>query len=175
MVMHPHDPDTVYIVPLESDEFRCMPEGKLRVYRTRDAGGSWEPLTRGLPQKEALETVLRDAMAADPLNPAGIYFGTRNGQLWGSSNGGASWTELRSGLPPVVCVKAAVIGEPGAMKPRARKAASPRAAKPRARKASGSRARKAGSRARKAAASRTRKAARTLVAKRGARRPAKRK
>ena len=63
MPMHPHDPDTVYIVPLESDEFRCTPEAKLRVYRTRDAGESWEPLESGLPQKDAFETVLRDAMS----------------------------------------------------------------------------------------------------------------
>jgi len=112
MVMHPHDADTVYILPLESDEFRCTPDGKLRVYRTRDAGGSWEPLTRGLPQRDALETVLRDAMTADTMNPAGVYFGTRSGQLFGSSDGGSSWTRILGGLPPVVSVEAAVVGEP---------------------------------------------------------------
>ncbi|HKQ57916.1 MAG TPA: exo-alpha-sialidase, partial [Candidatus Eisenbacteria bacterium] len=112
MVQHPHDAESVYIVPIESDEFRCTPEAKLRVYRTRNAGHSWEPLTRGLPQKDALETVLRDAMAADPMNPAGIYFGTRSGQLWGSRDGGASWGLVRTGLPPIVCVKAAVVGDP---------------------------------------------------------------
>jgi photosystem II stability/assembly factor-like uncharacterized protein len=124
MVMHPHDPDTVYIIPIESDEFRCTPEGKLRVYRTRNAGASWEPLTRGLPQKDALELVLRDAMAADSLNPAGIYFGTRSGQLWGSSDGGSSWSLIRAGLPPIVCVRAAVVGDPSRVRaPRARAAA----------------------------------------------------
>jgi len=112
MTMHPHDPETVYIVPLESDEFRCTPEGRLRVYRTRDAGGSWEPLTRGLPQKDALETVLRDAMGTDTMNPAGIYFGTRSGTVYASSDGGASWGEAIRGLPPVVSVEAAVIGMP---------------------------------------------------------------
>ena len=122
MVIHPHDPESVYIVPIESDEFRCTPDGKLRVYRTRDAGGSWEPLTRGLPQKDALENVLRDAMAADPMNPAGIYFGTRSGQLWGSRDGGASWSLIRGGLPPIVCVKAAVVGEPARARPRASRA-----------------------------------------------------
>jgi len=111
MTMHPHDPDTVYIVPLESDMFRCTPEGKLRVYRTRNGGKSWEPLSRGLPQKNALETVLRDAMNADPLNPAGIYFGTRSGKVYGSSDGGASWSEVIAGIPPVVCVRAAVVGD----------------------------------------------------------------
>ena len=106
MEMHPHDPDTVYIVPLESDMFRCTPEAKLRVYRTTDAGSSWEPLTKGLPQTGAYETVLRDALSADSFESAGIYFGTRSGKLFGSADGGSSWAEITDGLPPVVCVKA---------------------------------------------------------------------
>jgi len=110
MEVHPHDPDTVYIVPLDSDQFRCVPEAKLRVYRTRDAGASWQPLETGLPQHDAYDTVLRDALAADGHDPAGIYFGTRGGKLYGSADAGESWTEIAADLPPIVCVKAAVIG-----------------------------------------------------------------
>ena len=121
MAMHPHDPDTVYIVPLESDEFRCTPEGKLRVYRTSDGGKSWKPLTRGLPQKDALETVLRDALATDTLPKAGVYFGTRSGKLFGSADGGSSWRLIADGLPPIVCVKTATVAARG-------KAARPKAA-----------------------------------------------
>jgi len=109
MAMHPADPDTVYIVPLESDMFRCCPEGRLRVYRTRDAGGSWAPMGAGLPQDGVYETVLRDSMHADTLSPAGIYFGTRSGKVFGSADEGESWMLLRDGLPPVTCVKAAVV------------------------------------------------------------------
>ena len=112
MEMHPHDPDTVYIVPIESDGFRCVPEAKLRVYRTRNAGASWEPLGDGLPQRGAYETVLRDALAADSHESAGVYFGTRSGKLYASANDGDSWREIADGLPSVVCVKAAVIGAP---------------------------------------------------------------
>jgi len=108
--IHPRDPDTAFIVPLHSDGFRCTPDGKLRVYRTRDAGASWKPMMRGLPQKDALETVLRDAMSVDGLDPAGVYFGTRSGRLYGSPDEGTSWELLREGLPPVVCVKAAIVG-----------------------------------------------------------------
>ena len=111
MIVHPHDPDTVFIVPIESDEFRCTPEGRLRVYRTRNAGASWEALTRGLPQKGAYETILRDAMTADSLHPAGIYFGTRNGELYSSTNDGKTWKKLLDGLPPVVCVKSVIVGD----------------------------------------------------------------
>lgn len=109
MAMHPHDPDTVYIVPLESDMFRCTPEAKMRVYRTRDAGASWQPLAKGLPQQDAYETVLRDALDTDSADPAGVYFGTRSGRVYGSADDGDSWALVHEGLPPVVCVKAAVV------------------------------------------------------------------
>jgi photosystem II stability/assembly factor-like uncharacterized protein len=110
MQMHPHDPDTVYIVPLESDGFRCVPEAKLRVYRTKDGGKSWKPLAKGLPQKGAYECVLRDGMSADTHDPAGIYFGTRSGKLYASNDEGASWAAISETLPSICCVKAAVIG-----------------------------------------------------------------
>lgn len=112
VVMHPRDPNCVYVVPVESDEFRCTPEGRLRVFRTRNAGASWEPLSRGLPQKGAYETILRDAMATDSLDPAGIYFGTRSGNLYGSTDEGKTWDKILEGLPSIVCVRAALIGEP---------------------------------------------------------------
>lgn len=130
MATHPHDPDCVYIVPMESDEFRCTPEGRLRVYRTRSAGASWEPLTRGLPQQGAYETVLRDGMVTDSLDPVGIYFGTRSGKLYASRDAGQTWKEVLNGLPQIVCVAGAVVTELGGQStpsPAAkRKRASPR-------------------------------------------------
>jgi tRNA A-37 threonylcarbamoyl transferase component Bud32/photosystem II stability/assembly factor-like uncharacterized protein len=113
MLTHPRDPDCVYVLPIESDEFRCTPDGRLRVYRTRNAGSSWEPLAKGLPQKGAYETVLRDAMDSDGLEPAGIYFGTRSGDLFGSTDEGKTWKLILGGLPPIVCVRSVVIGGPG--------------------------------------------------------------
>ena len=109
MEMDPHDANTVYIIPIESDEFRCTPEAKLRVYRTKNGGDSWEPLTEGLPQEDAWETILRDNMSSDSANPTGLYFGTRSGKVFGSNNGGDSWTAIREGLPPITCVKTATV------------------------------------------------------------------
>jgi len=129
MLMHPHDADCVYILPVESDEFRCTPDGRLRVYRTRDAGGSWEALERGLPQKGAYETVLRDAFSTDSLDPAGIYFGTRSGKLYGSRDEGKGWKKILEGLPQIVCVKAVVIQMDGA--PAARPRLKPKRKSPR--------------------------------------------
>lgn len=110
VLVHPHDPDCVYVIPVESDEFRCTPDGQLRVFRTRNAGGAWEPLSRGLPQRNSYETVLRDGLAADSFDPTGIYFGTRSGRLYGSRDNGKSWELILEGLPPIVCVKAACYG-----------------------------------------------------------------
>jgi hypothetical protein len=109
IVAHPGDPDTAYIIPLISDEFRCTPDARMQVFRTRDAGASWEPLGAGLPQREAYLTVLRDGFASDGLDPAGLYFGTRTGELFASTDEGADWRLVAEWLPPVTCVKAAVV------------------------------------------------------------------
>jgi hypothetical protein len=111
VVTHPHDPECAYVIPVESDQFRCAVDGRLRVYRTRNSGASWEPLSRGLPQKQAYETVLRDALATDSYDPAGIYFGTRSGQLFGSRDDGKTWERILEGLPAVVCVRCAVLAD----------------------------------------------------------------
>jgi hypothetical protein len=134
MVCHPRDADTVYIVPLQSDLFRCTPDARLRVYRTRDAGRSWKPLTKGLPQKGAWETVLRDALTTDTAEPAGIYFGTRSGKLFASRDEGGSWKCLADGLPPVTCVRAAVVRGAAPAARRRPPARRPAASRPRARR-----------------------------------------
>jgi len=109
VVAHPSDPDSAYVIPLTSDGFRCVPDGRMQVFRTRDAGGSWAPLGTGLPQRDAYMTVLRDGFTTDGLEPAGLYFGTRTGQLYASTDEGESWRTLAEWLPPVTCVKAAVV------------------------------------------------------------------
>jgi len=111
MTIHPHEPDTVYIIPIESDMVRVPPDGKLRVYRTRNAGRSWEALTRGLPQRGAYDIVLRDALTTDSLEAAGIYFGTRNGRLYASKDSGGSWRLAIDGLPSITCVRAVVVDD----------------------------------------------------------------
>ena len=110
MQMHPHDKDTVYIVPVESDGFRAAPERKLRVYRTKNGGKSWKPLGKGLPQEGSYDLVLRDGLSADTHKKAGVYFGTRSGKLFASADEGRSWNEISDSLPSIVCVKAAVVG-----------------------------------------------------------------
>lgn len=109
IVTHPTRPGTAYVIPL-GGEMRTMPEGKARVYRTTDSGASWEPLSQGLPQEGAHLTILRDAFATDGLAPAGLYFGTRSGEVYGSADDGETWQQVAAHLPPVTCVKTAVVG-----------------------------------------------------------------
>jgi photosystem II stability/assembly factor-like uncharacterized protein len=110
MEVSPSDPETVYIVPLDSDQRRWCADRRLRVYRTKDGGTSWQPLSEGLPQGDSYETVLRDGLAADDLSPHGVYFGTRSGKLYGSADAGDSWRLIADNLPPVLCVKAYAAG-----------------------------------------------------------------
>ena len=106
IVVHPHQPDTVYVVPIKSDSEHYPPEGKLRVYRSRVGGDEWEPLTRGLPQQDCYVNILRGAMSVDTLDGGGIYFGTTGGQVYGSFDGGDNWTAIVRDLPAVLSVEA---------------------------------------------------------------------
>jgi len=104
--VHAHEPETIYVVPIKSDSEHFPPDGKLRVYRSRKGGDEWEPLTKGLPQANCYVNVLRDAMSVDSLDSCGIYFGTSGGQVYGSANGGDSWTAIVHDLPAVLSVEA---------------------------------------------------------------------
>ncbi|HUR69779.1 MAG TPA: exo-alpha-sialidase [Candidatus Thermoplasmatota archaeon] len=108
MVAHPHEAGTVYTVPLEADVNRVTPGGALSVYRTDNAGKSWKPLTKGLPKKGAFLTVLREGMATDGKDPAGLYVGTTGGHLFASRDDGRSWDTLAQMLPPILSVQATV-------------------------------------------------------------------
>jgi len=103
--VHAHEPNTIYVVPITSDSLHFVPDGKLRVFRSRSGGNEWEPLTKGLPQRDCYVNVLRDAMAVDQLDPCGVYFGTSGGQVYVSPDGGDNWAPIVHDLPAVVSVE----------------------------------------------------------------------
>jgi photosystem II stability/assembly factor-like uncharacterized protein len=103
--VHAHEPETIYVVPIKSDSEHYPPDGKLRVYRSRTGGDEWEPLTKGLPQRDCYVNVLRDAMAVDAMDSCGVYFGTTGRQVYGSKDGGDNWAPIVRDLPPVVSVE----------------------------------------------------------------------
>jgi hypothetical protein len=103
--VHPHEPDTVYVVPITSDSEHYPPEGKLRVYRSSSGGDEWQELTDGLPQRNCYVNVFRDAMSVDRLEPAGVYVGTTGGQVYASANAGDSWAPIVRDLPAVLSVE----------------------------------------------------------------------
>jgi photosystem II stability/assembly factor-like uncharacterized protein len=102
--VHADEPDTVFVVPLDP-MVRVPIEGKLCVWRSKSGGNEWEPMTKGLPQKDCYVNVLRDAMAVDKLDPCGIYFGTTGGQVYVSPDGGDSWKAIVHDLPAVLSVE----------------------------------------------------------------------
>jgi photosystem II stability/assembly factor-like uncharacterized protein len=103
--VHAHEPETIYVIPIKSDSEHYPPDGKLRVYRSRSGGESWEALTNGLPQENCYVNVLRDAMAVDTLDPCGVYFGTTGGQVYVSPDGGDHWSPIVRDLPAVLSVE----------------------------------------------------------------------
>jgi len=103
--VHAHEPDTIYVVPIKSDSEHFVPDGKLRVYRSRTGGNDWEPLAKGLPERDCYVNVLRDAMAVDALDSCGVYFGTTGGQVYASADAGDSWTPIVRDLPAVMSVE----------------------------------------------------------------------
>jgi photosystem II stability/assembly factor-like uncharacterized protein len=107
MVVDPDDPDSAYVIPLVADLDRVTPEGRVRVYETRDAGASWIERGDGLPSENAYLTILRQAFCGEGSGPAmGLYFGATSGDVFGSGDAGKTWFTAATKLPPVHSVRA---------------------------------------------------------------------
>ncbi len=109
VAVHPRDGKIVYIVPQKSDEYRYTPDGKFRVFRTKDGGESWDAPAGGLPQENAFLNVFREGLATDICEPAGVYVGTGTGQLYYSRDEGDNWNTLSDTLPPIYSIETALI------------------------------------------------------------------
>jgi len=109
IVLHPRDPDTVWILPLDGGFplGRVTPNGKPATYITRDGGTSWKRQAKGLPKQDGWFSLKRQAMTVDSGEPAGVYFGTTGGEVWGSRNEGKRWHQLAHSLPEIYSVEVA--------------------------------------------------------------------
>lgn len=108
IVVHPQDPDTVYVMPL-APMTRTCPDEAPAVWRSENGGDSWKRLAKGMPRKASFFTVQRDGMDIDRTKSPALYFGTTTGQLWIGREGGEEWDCLFDSLPPIHCVKVAVV------------------------------------------------------------------
>lgn len=108
IAIHPHDPETIYIVLEESDQYRLSVDGSFAVWRSQDSGDAWQRITEGLPGKAHL-VVLREAMATDQFEEAGIYIGTSTGQVFASNDSGDSWEKIVDYLPRILSVETATL------------------------------------------------------------------
>jgi photosystem II stability/assembly factor-like uncharacterized protein len=109
MVAHPRRTGVIYNFPLAADGHRHPPDYRCRVFRSADAGKTWEPLSEGLPTEPFYPAVLRDAMCTDDAATTGVYFGTRSGEVYASRDEGDSWSLVAAHLPDVLCVRAAEV------------------------------------------------------------------
>jgi hypothetical protein len=107
ILAHPHRPGVIYNFPLVADAERFPVERRCRPFRSTDAGTTWEPLTNGLPTDPYYASVLRDAMCVDDAETAGVYLGTRAGEVYASPDEGDSWSLVAAHLPDVLCLRAA--------------------------------------------------------------------
>jgi hypothetical protein len=110
LALNPNRPEQCYVVPLDPDGYswRATP-GALRVYGWNANKRKWTTFEKGLPGHGAHVNVLREGLSSDTLDPAGIYMGTGNGQVYCSADEGRSWGLAVENLPPVLSVSAAVV------------------------------------------------------------------
>jgi photosystem II stability/assembly factor-like uncharacterized protein len=107
LMLDPADPDSAYVIPLVADMDRVTPDGRVRVYETRDGGSSWSPRGDGLPDRGAYLTVLRQAFQRKGAGSSlELYFGSTTGEVFGSADAGATWFEVATQLPPVFALAA---------------------------------------------------------------------
>lgn len=109
IVAHPRTGGTIYTFPLVADRERFPVDRRCRVFRSIDAGDTWEALSHGLPADPFYPAVLRDALCTDDASPAGVYFGTRSGEVYASGDEGDTWSPVAAHLPDVLCLRAAEI------------------------------------------------------------------
>ncbi|MCT8159655.1 WD40/YVTN/BNR-like repeat-containing protein [Pseudoruegeria sp. SHC-113] len=103
---HPRDPDVIWTLPLNGDMAgRFPPDAACAVWCSRDGGDSWQAQRQGLPQEACFFTVLRQAMAGDRQEPAGVYFGTNSGSVFATRDEGESWQEVVRHLPTILSVE----------------------------------------------------------------------
>jgi hypothetical protein len=111
LALHPRDPAAAWVFPMDGGTVwpRMPIGGKPAVYATRDAGATWQRQDRGMPPEQGWFTVKRQALAADTLDPVGLYFGTTGGEVWGSRDEGSQWQCLRMHLPHIYSVETALV------------------------------------------------------------------
>ncbi len=106
IAVHPRDPETVWVVPLNGDsEGRFPPDASAAIWKSSDGGESWTAKRTGLPERDCFFTVLRQAMAVDSADPTGVYFGTNSGSIFASVDEGETWSEIARHLPTILSVE----------------------------------------------------------------------
>jgi photosystem II stability/assembly factor-like uncharacterized protein len=108
VLTHPRRGGSLWLVPVVADGERIPPGAQLQLQHSTDAGDTWQTQAQGLPHP-SYTCVLRDAAAVDTHEQAGLYVGTRNGDVFASADEGATFARILEQLPDVLCVRVAVL------------------------------------------------------------------
>lgn len=104
VLAHPTRGDTLWVIPIRA-ETMLPADGSLRVWRSDDAGDTWTASGDGLPD-DFYAVVLRDAAHVVPYgSDVALAFGTRNGHVYASVDGGVTFDEVARDLPDVLSVR----------------------------------------------------------------------
>jgi len=94
-----HAPGTAFFVPL-AGESRTTTEEGLQVWKFTDATRKWAPTfpARRFPGTFGTH---REGLAADSLDPFGLYLGTTTGDLFYSNDAARTWSLLPYRFPAI--------------------------------------------------------------------------
>jgi len=106
IAVDPGDADTVFQIPESGSHMRAVVDGRLRVFKSTDAGRTWNAGSQGLPQQHAYVSVLREAMDTWGSGPCAVAFGTTSGHVFVSMDAGGTWQAAAEFLPRILCLKA---------------------------------------------------------------------
>ncbi|GCE31444.1 glycosyl hydrolase [Dictyobacter alpinus] len=109
LAMDANHPDTLFTLVVNPED--RYPSGEqFSVYRSQNAGDSWQACADGLPGGRAARLkVLRHGMCTDNTDPCGVYVGTMSGQLFASPDNGTHWQLIANHLPTIYSVTATIL------------------------------------------------------------------
>jgi photosystem II stability/assembly factor-like uncharacterized protein len=101
LVMHPRQPDVMFVAAADHNPatWRDSHHAGGKIYRSRDAGVTWERLLGGLPEDTVHE--FGALTLEDWGGGVSLYAATTGGEVYASDDGGDTWTCTATDLAPI--------------------------------------------------------------------------
>jgi photosystem II stability/assembly factor-like uncharacterized protein len=101
MLLNPSDPTVAFVGAAHHSpgSWRTSHNAGSRISRSGDGGKTWQVLSNGLPDR--LQGSIEAMSLEDWGESFSVFAATATGEVWGSDDGGQSWSEIISGLAPI--------------------------------------------------------------------------